>query len=202
MIVGSIREGMLVCFMGGCVTERIPQELGGLNCVEIKVKLGEPPCWVLMPEVLSGFSLGWGANSLCFGSATGAVNTSLWSHKPENVCRENNCRIQTVSSWHDARSSFEQCCWIVADRDIAAGEEILVEHGEMCADECQKNGSLQRCMSGLGANILKNRVKRQSVGSSESLPRRPIGRPPKISKLHGSAKSRFLRAKSLKLYGR
>jgi hypothetical protein len=193
MIVGSIREGMLVCFMGGCVTQRIPQELGGLNCVEIKGKLGEASCWVLMPEVLSGFSLGWGANSLCFGSAMGAVNTSLWSQK--NVCRENNCRIQTVSSCHDARSSFEQCCWIVADRDIAAGEEILVEYGEMYADACQKNGSVERCMSVYVANILENRVKRQSVGRSESLPRRPVGRPPKISKLYG-------RAKSLKLYGK
>jgi hypothetical protein len=194
MIVGRIRAGMMVCFMGGSVTSTPPQKDHGCvqkDCVEIS---GAPSVWVVIPDVLSGFSLGWGANSLCFGSADGAVNTTLWSHK--HAMRENNCRIQSTSS-NAAKSCSERCYWIVADRDIAAGEEILVRGGDMYSNECERNGSVQDCMSVFYANMLKNRekVKGQSVGASKRPSTRPVGRPPKVAKLHGRAKTWFMNGK-------
>jgi hypothetical protein len=142
----------------------MPQENGRVtrDCVQINVKHGDPPCWVVRPEGVSGFNLGWCANSLCFGSANGAVNTSIWSHK--NVVRSNNCRICTVSSLDEALSDCEHCCWIVADRDIAVDEEILVLYGSMYSNP-------------------------QSTCRSDTvLPRGRAGRPSKISKLRGRAK--------------
>lgn len=180
----------------------MPQENGRVtrDCVQINVKRGHTPCWVVRPKSVSGFSLGWCANSLCFGGANGDVNTSIWSHK--NVDRSNNCRICTVSSFEEASSDGHQCCWIVADRDIAAGEEILVLYGRMYSDECRRNGYVDRCLSLYESNLLKIKAKPQSAGRPDIVrrPRGRAGRPSKISQLRGRAKQ--LKMQSLKMTGK